>query len=248
MATTQRLFALMLGGLAALILIAGIAGGYALAATSAVTNRLSDRIAPAATAVVELRGALVDQETAVRGFLLSGETDFLGPYQDGQATERDAASRIRTLLGDQPDALRGLDTVEQHADQWRTAVAQPTIDARNATGVQAIQLPIVAQGKQVFDGVRADVAALERTVGAARTTARATLDHARDLRNGVFAAIVVVFAFGLMAIAGLLRVAVLRPLQRLGRAARDVAGGQFDHELPRSGLRDLVALTDKRSL
>src|SRR5690349_24981560 len=138
----------MLGGLAALILIAGITGGYALAATSAVSNRLSDRIAPAATAVVELRGALVDQETAVRGFRLSGGSDFPGPYRDGQTTERDAASRIRTLLSDQPEALRGLDTVERQADHWRTAVAQPTIDARNATGAQAIQLPVVAQGKQ----------------------------------------------------------------------------------------------------
>jgi signal transduction histidine kinase len=242
--TTQRLFALMLGALAALMVIAAIAGGYALAATSTVSNRLADRIAPASTAVVELRGALVDQETAVRGYLLSGEDDFLGPYQDGQATERDIAARIRALLGDQPDALRRLDVVERHAAQWRDDVAQPTIDARDRTGAAAIQLPVVAQGKQVFDGVRADVAGLERTVQAARTAARAALEDARELRNIVFAAIVVVFALGLIGIAALLRIAVLRPLQRLGRVARDVAGGNFDRELPRSGPRDLVALAD----
>ena len=37
------------------------------------------------------RGALVDEESGVRGFVLAGQDDFLAPYTRGSALEQDAS-------------------------------------------------------------------------------------------------------------------------------------------------------------
>ena len=50
--------------------------------------------------------ALVDQETGVRGYLLSGDERFLEPYTRGVADERTLLARIRQLLAGEPVALR----------------------------------------------------------------------------------------------------------------------------------------------
>jgi signal transduction histidine kinase len=240
--TTQRLFAVLLGGMAGLMVLAAIGGAYALDKTSAVSNRLSDRISPAATEVVELRSALVDQETAVRGYLLSGERGFLDPYTSGQATEKQVAAQIETLLADQPAALDQLRIARDRAAQWRTTYAEPMIAAATsgAGGAAKVDQNQITQSKNAFDAVRGDMAKLQDTVGRLREAARGDLARARTLRDLVFLIIVVVFVIGLMGITVLLRVAVLRPLAHLGRAAREVASGDFDQELPRTGPSDLA--------
>ena len=243
--TTQRLFAIILGVIGVLMLVTTIGGAYALTSTAAVSNRLSDRISPAATAVVQLRGALLDQETGVRGYLLSGERAFLDPYEQGRTAETATHDRIRTLLPDVPDALAQLDGLAADAARWRTTVAEPMIAARDGqVAAPAGAAALLNRGKADFDRIRSGLVTLETTIGAARTAARADLAGARQLRDGIFIAIFAVFVTGLIAVAVLLRVAVLRPLIRLRVAARQVAGGDFGHHLPRNGPRDLVDLAD----
>ena len=238
--TTERLFAVILAGLGLLVLAAGLSGAYALDRTAAVSNRLADRISPAATQVVVLRAALIDQETGVRGFALTGDRAFLAPYEQGVAAERTAAIRIRELLHDEGAALTRLDAVAGAAAGWRAGYAEPVVAAGGPGADPALQ----GSGKAAFDGLRDAVSQLQDTVGEARLAARDDLDAARQWRDLVFVLIVVVFIAGLIGVAVLLRFVVLRPLRGLGGAARQVAAGDFDHELPRRGPVDLRLLAD----
>ena len=85
----------------ALILSGSVVGAQTLARTSAVSNRLSDRIAPARTAVVQLDVALRDQEA--------------GAVAQGRAELSAAAAELRGLLTDQPDILAELASIESLA-------------------------------------------------------------------------------------------------------------------------------------
>ena len=123
--STQRWFASVLIAMVVLVLAGTAVGAAILAHTAAVSNRLSDRISPARTAVVELTAALVDQETGVRGYLLSGDERFLEPYTRGVADERTLLAGIRQLLAGEPVALADLARVEEQARDWRTTVADP---------------------------------------------------------------------------------------------------------------------------
>ena len=45
---------------------------------------LTDRLSPAAIAAGDLTAAMLDQETGVRGYALSGDERFLEPYGPGR--------------------------------------------------------------------------------------------------------------------------------------------------------------------
>ncbi|GAB3830311.1 sensor histidine kinase [Dactylosporangium cerinum] len=216
------------------LVLAGAAVGAAiLAHTAAVSNRLSDRISPARTAVVELTAALVDQETGVRGYLLSGDERFLEPYARGVAGERTLLARIRQLLAGEQAALVDLDRVEEQARDWRTTVADPSIEARRRGG----------DTSTTVDAVRDRIGTLDGHLAGVREQARKDLDEARRLRDGVFLGMVGFLLLFITAIAVLLRLVVLEPLDRLSAGVRRVAGGDFDHRLAVRGPADLARLT-----
>jgi len=234
--TSQRLFALTLGAMTLLIVLGTWAGYASLADTTRVSDRLQQRISPAAAAVVELRAALVDQETAVRGFVLARERQFLDPFNQGVATEQQLADRLRGLLSDEPKALERLEAVEKTAAGWRTAYAQPLIADPDPAS------PLVVSSKTAFDALRGEVGVLQQRVDDARGAGRQALDTSRQRRDTIFAIIVGGLVVGLFVISLLLQRAVLRPLERLQTAVRRVADGDFEHRVPAARPPDLAAL------
>ncbi|WP_327003272.1 CHASE3 domain-containing protein [Dactylosporangium sp. NBC_01737] len=241
--STQRWFASVLIAMVVLVLAGTAVGAAILGHTAEVSNRLSDRISPARTAVVELTAALVDQETGVRGYLLSGDERFLEPYAEGVADERTLLARIRQLLADEAVALADLDRVEAQARDWRTTVADPSIVTRRNGGDPAAGVEAVLTGKAAFDAVRTRIATLDGHLDGVRERARADLDTARRLRDGVFLGMAGFLLLFITAIAVLLRLVVLEPLDRLSAGVRRVAGGDFDHRLAVQGPADLAELT-----
>jgi signal transduction histidine kinase len=232
--TTQRWFGTVLTAMVVVVLAGTVIGAETLAGTAAVSNRLSDKIAPARTEAGQLRAALVDQETGVRGYLLSGDRQFLDPYSEGQTAEQTAAAQLRDLLSGETGALGDLAAVEQEAATWRAAVAEPLIKNPRSE--------VVGQSKAAFDRVRLKLATLDARLTGLRDQARVDLTRARRRRDAVLLAMVIFLLALIAAIAVLLRLAVLRPLARLGEAARRVADGDFSHRLEPRGPRDLVQL------
>jgi signal transduction histidine kinase len=239
--TTQRWFASALLAMVVLILAGAVVGAQALSRTARVSNHLSDRISPARTAVVQLGAALVGQETGVRGYLLSGQRQFLEPYTQGIADERAAVARIRQLLSDEPLALADLSRAEDEARRWRTTVADPLVEGHR-DGATAAPMTVVLRSRTAFDAVRARLAVLDDRLAAIRQSGRTDLDRARGVRNGVFVFLAAVLLAFIVVIAVLLRVVVLRPLSQLSAAVRRVAGGDFDHRLTPRGPADLARL------
>ena len=84
----------------AAIVVAVIAVG-ALAAfrdLSRARERLADRLDPALVQSGTLLASLVDQETGVRGFVLSGQSEFLEPWTAGRQQEQTVSAELRSLL------------------------------------------------------------------------------------------------------------------------------------------------------
>jgi signal transduction histidine kinase len=239
--TSQRWLASVLIAMVVLIAAGALVGNETLARATAASDRLSDHVAPARTAVVQLGSALVDQESGVRGYLLTGDEEFLAPYTQGLSGERTAVAAIRTLIGGDRAALADLDMVEREAVRWRAAIADPLVAARRRDAA-SVPRPLIEQSRTAFDTVRARVAVLDSRLAAMRADARADLTASRRLRAQVFAGLVVALLLLIVLIAVLLRLVVLRPLARLGAAVRQVADGDFGHRLTPEGPADLAAL------
>ncbi len=90
---------------------------------------LTDELSPAAITAADLKAALVDQETGVRGFTLTGEQRFLEPYTTGRRQTTRAIEQLERLASH--DGMRQLgpqvDAVTAAARAWETGYAIPTI-------------------------------------------------------------------------------------------------------------------------
>ena len=181
-------------GVALLILLlfsvaAMVAGGLALLGLHDNRERVVGTIDPARLQVQRLDTALVDQETGVRGYALSGQKDFLAPYNEGMTEERNAIKALQAVIGQlPPSAAADLKSVTAQARFWRTHYAQPTIDRVSQAGKPVVS-PDILNGKADFDALRARVDTLQAHISGARTQAVAALNDSATVLDGVFIAV-----------------------------------------------------------
>ncbi|MFD3524839.1 ATP-binding protein [Streptomyces sp. NPDC058653] len=237
--TTRRW--LVVGTAVALALLLGLVlcGSWIFARSTTINNRLVDRSSPALIASVRLEGALVDQETGIRGYGMTARPEFLQPYRDGLLRQQAAERQLRELGAGDTEALGDLAEVRRLADRWRSRIAEPV--AASAAPV-ALAQQRAEEGKALFDPLRTALSGQQRHLEEQRASARADLLDARALRNWTFAAIALV----ILALAGSVVVALRRGvtnhLDRLSDDVRAVAAGDFDHPVAGSGPADLRLL------
>jgi signal transduction histidine kinase len=224
-----------------------LAIGAAFVTSARLTDarlRVVDRVDPAQIAALTLQSAMVNQETAVRGYLLGGRPAFLDPYATGG---RDSARALavldrlarspgtRTLPGD-------LAMVRTRIADWRQSYAQDAIARVRAGGAGQVSEQDVADGKVRFDGVRTSLVQMQANLAAARRDARADLEDAASTLTAalVFAGIVLLAA--LVAVALIARGVITEPIGRLAAQVRSVAAGALRRPIEPQGPRDVAAL------
>jgi len=225
-----------------LVLVAAIViGAVTLSNLSASRAQVVKTIDPAALHGSQLYAAMLNQETGVRGYLLSGRPAFLAPYTAGVADQAVQVAALRPLLAGMPGARRDLSSALSRIGAWRSGYAEPSISKVAASG-KPLPGANVAVGKAEFDGVRAPLAAFERAVAAERKLAVAQLQSSASALDSIGIASAVALLLVVIALGVGLRAAAVTPLTRLADDARRVADGEFDHEVDPSGPREVHTL------
>ena len=218
------------------------AGGIALLTLHRDRARVVNTFDPAVLQAQQLDIAMLNQETGVRGYALSAQPSFLTPYTDGVAAEKAVIVSLRQELGQLPASTQAdLNSVTAQAYYWRIHYAEPAIDQVRRSGKPMVSPGVVA-GKADFDALRAKIAALETDAKTARSRAIAALNDAANVLDVVFIAIAVGLAAIVVVLALGLRAAAIRPLHQLAAQARQVAGGEFGHEVSLRGPREVTNL------
>jgi methyl-accepting chemotaxis protein len=106
--------------------------------------------------VDSIMSGMVGQETGLRGYLLSGKTEFLEPYNDGVKQAADGWAKAKELTADNPAQQRRLDDLKEAIAQWQTVIAEREIAlmANEATAQQARDMEANGTGKTSFDALR----------------------------------------------------------------------------------------------
>ena len=73
---------------------------------------------------------MVDQETGMRGFAVSGDDEFLAPYKSGQENFDVLIEEMKVTVNDNPTQVARLKTIQKNATEWRENVAENYIDIR----------------------------------------------------------------------------------------------------------------------
>jgi signal transduction histidine kinase len=220
------------------LVLAAIGIGLALSANARLTDRrelLVDDIAPAQLAAEQLENALVDEETGVRGYLLTHQSRFLEPYHRGLRDEAASYGRL-ARLGESGATAHAADVaaVRRQSQAWRVAFVEPVLH-QNAGSRPLATDTLLSAGKVRFDAVRRSMSALQHALAVTRSHGRHELFGVARVLEITLVAAGALIVLGLLAAALLLRRLVTRPLRRLGREARRVAEGDFQTPLEAAG-------------
>ncbi|MGC4852511.1 sensor histidine kinase [Micromonospora sp. DT4] len=228
------------------VLLIGLAAAEAAMAARNRTqiDAVLNQTGPLRVQSQELLNAVLDQETAVRGYAVSGDPADLGPYETGLDREKATVAAMRGLLHDYPQIGQELRTVEERTEQWRQTVAEPVITTTEQEGTSAGQVLVTEQARQRFDQVRSAVDDLQREILAAREQAASNVRNSSNVLVVllIVAALVVVVA-GAVLLLSLDRM-VVRPLTGLASQVREVAEGDYQHRIATLGPPEFIRLRD----
>lgn len=232
----------VLSVMGAVVLAGAVAAAILLNHTDNMSRQLIDEIQPARASAYQLQAALRDQETAVRGYLIAADGQFLGPYYDGQRAERQAADEIRRRIGGRDELIADLQRIEEASAEWRRTFAEPLIAGVVPGRPNIVTSGTAERGKAEFDSIRELFDRQNEDLAAARSADIAKLERARAWRDGVLVAIGVTVSVTAVLLAILVRSAVTRPLGALAAACRRITQGNFDTRITPRGPKDIRAI------
>ncbi len=236
-----NLLAGYLGALVLLLLAWSVAGmsTAALRADYAYTVRTTDALTNVVLQTTKLRD---DEETGLRGYLLTGKRQFLAPYLQAQQQLPLALRQTDLLATAEPDMRGLLQSRLQIADRWERW-AQYVL--RHAAAYPHGSVALIAQqeyGKSLFDQYRQATAAAIRRLDRDRQ-ANYTAGLQRLAAMNLTFAILFTGAVGLLAFLGWrTTAAVLNPLTALRRAAMAIGRGEWTQSVVVRGADEFTRL------
>ncbi len=186
--------------------------------------------------------AMVDQETGLRGYLITGDERFLEPYQRGDDAYTAAMRKLKDLTTDNPAQQSRLDELNELAKTWRSEIAERQIAlmAKPETREETRALEGSAAGKAAMDLIRAKVDEIDRVErdllakrDAVQKQAFATA-YAMTILGGA-ASLIVATLMGVLLTRG-----ITVPITRMTGAMTALARGDTGVEVPGVHRRDEI--------
>jgi signal transduction histidine kinase len=222
-----------------LVLTGAVAGAVFMNRTDKVSGELVEKVQPARVAAYRLQAALRDQQTALRGYTIAADRQFLVPYYDGQRDEQAAANDIRVRVGDRTEATDDLAAIENAAATWRATYAEPLIANVIPGSPKLVDGAAAHREKTEFDRLSDLFDVQNGHLTQARAAAVDELDSVRGWRDRVLVAMVLAFFVMAIVLALLVRNAVTRPLRALAAACRRNTEGDFGERIVPRGPKDI---------
>ena len=186
--------------------------------------------------------AMVNQETGVRGFLVSGDEKFLDPYTSGKTQVEKAVSEVAILTSDNPTQQQRIAGLRTDIKAWQTDIADKEISLmRSAISIDAARaLESSGAGKALMDRIRETLTVMNDGEKALLDTRSQTAYSAMQLSDLLIAisagASLVMAVFMALVMSGL----VAAPIRAMTSTMRRLASGDTSIEVPSRNRRDEI--------
>ncbi|MBH3374715.1 methyl-accepting chemotaxis protein [Pseudomonas juntendi] len=192
--------------------------------------------------------SLVDIETAMRGFALTGQDTFLEPMHTGEEAFTDALNRLKQATADNPQQQARLARLQQLYQQWLQQDMQTSVNLRRE--VNADRAPLTTLVSQISSGqAKAKMDAMRAVINEFQAAEKSLQDERSLLMDQAKStAFTILIAGGLVAaiLAVLIATFLARTLtHRLGEAvalARSIADGRLDNTIAIEGKDEVSTL------
>lgn len=130
----------------------------------------------------------VDMETGRRGYLLTGDRDFLEPYYSAKKGVSQCFSDLYATVGKESPAFQKLEEIRVDITAWIDLAGDPEIVLRQNTDHGRLSLADPHErlneekGKEIMDGLRRDIGQFKRIIEAERQD---RLDRMRSVHQRV---------------------------------------------------------------
>lgn len=191
-------------------------------------------------ALATITSAIMDQETGVRGYLISGDEKFLEPYRKGRDDFTGVMKKLKDLTLSDPAEQGRVDELNELVSEWRSEIADREIalTAKPETREDARAFAVLGAGETRMDFIRAKIDAIDR--GARERLAKNAAAQFRAY--GVAYMVIVVGASASLIVAVLIGLVLTRnitnPVTRMTSTMAALADGDTSMEVPEVSRKD----------
>ena len=210
------------------------------------TTDLRRQTREAIIAADALEQNIIDLETGLRGFVITGDATFLQPSNDARASLPDSTGNLERLAADEPAQLARVRGISRAVDAYVRQYALPLVAAVRRDDPSARSVKRTLAGKKRVDALRDSLTSFrtaERTRLATRDADVDTAAHRATAAAvvGIAGSILLILIF-----AGYLARVIVRPLRRAATMANRLAGGDLSARMPETDVAEIAEL--QRSL
>ncbi|MEL6997402.1 MAG: CHASE3 domain-containing protein [Pseudomonadota bacterium] len=189
-----------------------------------------------------LLASVIDQETGVRGYLISGDEKFLEPYVAGKARFADEIAYLLGKTSDNPAQQKRLQDIKAAEEEWRTKIAEQEIALMGSpdTVEEARSLEASGAGKALMGAIRAahaEFVTAESALLDVRSAEKTASAAAAEVAIIAGACIMLIFS----AAAGLLLTRIIgRPIAEMTSVMKKLAVGDSNQNLEKTDRQDEI--------
>ena len=189
---------------------------------------------------------VLNQEAAVRGYLITDDDGFLPRYEDGRTAVDAGLKAAAELTADNPSQQQSAADLAAALAAWRGITDKQIALMATPTGAQeAIRMERIRQGKPLLDKVREIVTQMSEREASLLTVRRATADAAMSTSS--LATIIggVLSALGAVGIAFYIARSIALPIRAMTGAMKQLADGDNTVVVPSADRTDEIGAMAK---
>jgi len=196
----------------------------------------------ATTATLQLQQVVNQLESSLRGFVVSGNRRFLGPWREGRRQLDPALTNLGRLLQQEPNEKSQSDQLATLIHGYVSEYGLPLIRIAGLSPVAARSADATGEGDRRITSIRSRLDRLLATEGARAASdaasAQREANRAVPIAAGALAA-----AIGLLLLYGLFVARrIADPVRRVAEGAGQIAAGDLSTRLPEAGAAELRTL------
>lgn len=169
---------------------------------------------------------LLDMETGMRGYAITGNLDYLAPFNDGIVKWRINYAQLSNLIQDNPVQVQNLGNIKMTIEEWINKGGQYAVDLKRSGQEEALKAYFnKGTGKAIFDLIR-DQSEYFRNKEKVLTTQR--LAALKESNQKLFLTMYILWSIVALAATGasiLISRSIVGTLRRVTKAINNIAVG-----------------------